>query len=143
MADIRQIFFVKASPGKVFDGVSTPEGIDNWWTLDCSGKPSVGEQYNLGFGPGYQWNAVVSKCSPSEEFELTMKDSDGDWNETRVGFIIEPQENGSKVEFYHTGWPIDNEHYRISTYCWAMYLRILKLNLENGYNVPYEERLDV
>lgn len=143
MADIRQIFFIKARPEKVFEGVSTPEGIGNWWSLSCSGKPAPGENYELGFGPDYQWKAEVSKCTPHREFELTMKESDDDWKNTRIGFNIQPDENGSKVEFYHTGWPSDNEHHRISTYCWAMYLRILKLNLENGYKVPYEERLDV
>jgi len=143
MPDIHQIFFIKAAPEKVFEGVATPEGIDNWWTLDCSGKPSVGERYYLGFGPEYQWQATVSKCNPGKQFELTMNDSDNDWKGTRVGFNIEPQAEGSKVEFYHTGWPTDNEHHRISTYCWAMYLRILKLNIEKGYKVPYNERLDV
>src|SRR5262245_40609022 len=103
MADIHQIFFIKARPEKVFEGVSTPAGIDNWWTLDCAGKPAVGENYHLGFGPEYQWKAVVSRCTPARQFELTMKDSDADWKDTRVGFNIEPQENGSRVEFYHTG----------------------------------------
>jgi uncharacterized protein YndB with AHSA1/START domain len=143
MPDIRQIFFVKARPEKVFERVSTPEGIDSWWSHDCTGKPAVGEKYHLGFAPEYQWNAVVSKCTPSREFELTMKVKDADWENTRVGFNIQPQENGSKVEFYHLGWPADNEHLRIATYCWAMYLRILKLNVENGYTVPYDDRLDV
>jgi hypothetical protein len=31
----------------------------------------------------------------------------------------------------------------ISTYCWAMYLRILKRWLEFGEQVPYEKRLSV
>jgi hypothetical protein len=47
------------------------------------------------------------------------------------------------VNFYHTGWPQKNEHYKISSYCWAMYLRILKRHLEYGESVPYEKRLQV
>ncbi len=35
------------------------------------------------------------------------------------------------------------EHYRISCYCWAMYLRILKRYLEHGETVQYARRLDV
>jgi uncharacterized protein YndB with AHSA1/START domain len=34
-------------------------------------------------------------------------------------------------------------HYRVSCYCWAMYLRILKRYLEHGETVPYAKRLDV
>jgi hypothetical protein len=42
-----------------------------------------------------------------------------------------------------TGWPVDNEHWRISCYCWAMYLRLLRRYLEHGEIVPYERRLEV
>ena len=41
------------------------------------------------------------------------------------------------------GWPTPHEHCRISSFCWAMYLRILKRHLEFGENVPYVQRLDV
>jgi len=33
--------------------------------------------------------------------------------------------------------------FRISTHCWAMYLRILRRHFEHGESVPYEDRLDV
>lgn len=47
------------------------------------------------------------------------------------------------VRFYHTGWPTENAHWRISCYCWAMYLRVMRRYLEHGDIVPYENRLDV
>jgi hypothetical protein len=46
------------------------------------------------------------------------------------------------VYFYHLCWPEANEHWRVSNYCWAMYLRILKRYLESGESVAYEKRLD-
>ncbi len=48
-----------------------------------------------------------------------------------------------EVSFYHMGWPENNEHFRISCYCWAMYLRILKRYIEYGEKVPYKSRLSV
>jgi hypothetical protein len=51
--------------------------------------------------------------------------------------------NSTDVHFYHEGWPQANEHFKISSFCWAMYLRILKRNIEKGELVPYEKRLDV
>ena len=47
------------------------------------------------------------------------------------------------VRFHHIGWPSVSEHYRISSHCWAMYLRVLRRYLEHGERVPYEQRLDV
>ena len=49
----------------------------------------------------------------------------------------------TQVRFRHVGWPSTNDHYRISCYCWAAYLRILRRYLEHGERVPYEKRLDV
>jgi hypothetical protein len=51
--------------------------------------------------------------------------------------------HAAQVRFHHLGWPEANEHYRISCFCWAMYLRIMKRNLEYGETVPYERRLAV
>ncbi|QQS40328.1 MAG: SRPBCC domain-containing protein [Acidobacteriota bacterium] len=46
------------------------------------------------------------------------------------------------VRFSHTGWPNDNDHYRISSFCWAMYLRLMKKYVEDGTVVEYSKRLD-
>lgn len=143
MADIVHHLPIKGSRAKVFAAVSTPRGLDKWWSEDSSGEPGSGAEYNLGFGPGYQWRALVSKYLPDNEFELQLTVADDDWQGTRVGFLLNEIENGTQVEFYHSGWPEDNDHYRGSCYCWAMYLRLLKRYVEFGEVVPYDDRLDV
>jgi hypothetical protein len=60
-----------------------------------------------------------------------------------VGFLLQEKDGLTQVSFHHTGWPENNEHYRISCYCWAMYLRLLKRYVEYGEVVPYEDRLEV
>jgi hypothetical protein len=59
-----------------------------------------------------------------------------------VGFSLESSGSSTKVHFYCKGWPLLNEHHRISCYCWAMYLRILRRYVEYGEIVAYEDRLD-
>ncbi len=144
MPDIFHQFPIKASAEKVFEAVSTPQDLDNWWTKTSKGKPQLGEHYELFFSPEYIWTAVISKCVPNKEFEFTMQQSDDDWTNTKVGFMLtEKNNNITEVNFYHTGWPHNNAHYQISSYCWAMYLRILKRYLEFGETVAYEKRLSV
>ncbi len=58
-------------------------------------------------------------------------------------FRLDEKEGVTEVRFHHLGWLEDNEHYRISCYGWAMYLRLLKRYVEYGEVVPYEDRLDV
>lgn len=143
MADIVQDLPIKASIDRVFRAVSTPEGLDAWWTKRAKGSPQEGAAYELGFGPGYTWRARVTRCVADSEFELEMVDADPDWLGTRVGLRLEPRGEGTWLQFRHTGWPGSNDHYRTSCHCWAMYLRVLRRSLEHGESVPYESRLDV
>ena len=143
MPDIYHYFPINASADRVFRGIATPKGLDAWWTKGSNGKPSTGEVYQLFFGEGYDWRAVVSRCIANQEFELTITVADTDWINTKVGISLVDKNVTTEVHFYHTGWKADNHHYRTSCYCWAMYLRILKRNMEYGEEVPYEDRLNV
>lgn len=143
MADIFHYFPINASIDKVFDAISTPHGLDKWWTKSSSGKVAIGEIFHFHFEPDYNWTAVVSKCILDKEFELTMQNADDDWKGSKVGFRLTSKQHITEVQFYHTNWKEDNEHFRISNFCWAMYLRILKRNLEFGEFVEYADRLSV
>lgn len=143
MADIYHYFPISASIDKVFEAISTPKGLDKWWTKKSTGKVEVDEIYHLHFEPDYDWTAIVSKCIANQAFEWTIQTSDEDWKGSMVGFRLTYKDNVTQVQFYHRGWKEDNEHFRISNFCWAMYLRVLKRNLEFGEFVPYADRLNV
>lgn len=143
MPDIFHDFPINRPRARVFEAVSNPRGLDSWWTKTSAGEPRDGAEYDLGFGPQYAWRARVTRVTPDSEFELQLVEADVDWTGTRVGFRLEGDGDMTQVRFRHTGWPTLNEHYRISCYCWAMYLRILRRFLEHGETVPYENRLDV
>jgi uncharacterized protein YndB with AHSA1/START domain len=143
MPDILQDFPVKASSERVFQAITSPAGLDSWWTQRSVGNPIEGTEYELWFGPDYDWRAKVTRCVKNSEFELEMTRADKDWNGTRLAFRLEEQSGSTIVRFSHVGWPSSNEHYRISCHCWAMYLRIMRRHIEHGEFVPYENRLDV
>jgi uncharacterized protein YndB with AHSA1/START domain len=142
MHDIHHYFQINCPIDKVFQGISDPEMIDQWWAVRSEGKAEKDGQYKLGFDIGYNWEAKVISYSSPTKFGLQIFKADNDWVNTTVLFELSPNgENQTNVHFHHTGWKEDNEHYRISNYCWAMYLRVLKRYLEHGEEVPYEDRL--
>jgi uncharacterized protein YndB with AHSA1/START domain len=141
--DILLDFPIQAPASRVYDAVSTPVGLDAWWTDQSAGQPVVGAEYALRFGLEYDWRAVVTAAQPASAFELELTSAGPDWLGTRVGFDLSAAREFTQVRFHHTGWPAANEHWRISCYCWAMYLRILRRHLEYGEMVPYAQRLDV
>lgn len=143
MPDILQDFPIAAPPARVYEGVTDPSLLDQWWTLRSQGAPRVGAEYDLDFGPGYLWKAVVTKAEPGTAFELELTGADADWTGTRVGFELSASKDGTAVRFHHRGWRDANAHFRTSSHCWALYLRILRRHLERGETVPYDDRLSV
>ncbi len=140
--DILQNLPIQAPPHRVFEGVSQPALLDQWWTFHSRGVPVLGSEYALDFGPDHRWRAVVTEAMPGTAFELRLTAADSDWVDTRVRFELAPSETGTLLRFHHRGWREPNEHYRTSCHCWALYLRILRRHLERGERVPYDRRLD-
>jgi len=143
MVDIFHYFYINTSVTEVFNAISTADGIEHWWSEKTTGVGLVGESYNLSFGTEYNWTGIVSKYDVNKEFELTITKADKDWIGTKVGFVLSTRDDTTYVRFYHKDWKENNEHYRVSCYCWAMYLRVLKRYLEFGEQVPYKNRLNV
>ena len=143
MADIYHQFLINSQIEAVFQAISEPKGLDVWWTKQSAGKPGLGATFELYFSPKHDWRARVTVFKPSLDFQLEMELADPDWMGSRIGFNLSAENGKTSVRFRHTGWPGIDDHYRISCYCWAMYLRLLKRYVEFGEVVPYEERLEV
>lgn len=140
MPDIHHIFFVKSNPQKVFEAFCTIEGLDSWWTLQSTGQPLKGNMYSFYFDPEHDWRAEVIHCVPGKELTWGMKVTMDDWKNTKVGFTLTEKEGGTSVSFFHTGWKEANEHFGITSFCWAMLLNGLKNYVEQGIIIPHALR---
>lgn len=134
-------FYINAAKEKIFEAVSTPEGLNNWWPLRSSGKPGLNEEFNLYFAEEYNWFATVSKFTENEAIEFSMTEAMKEWRPTRFGFILEEEApNQTYVQFYHSDWEEITKEFRTASYCWADLLRQLKKYLEEGIITPFENR---
>jgi len=140
--EIVHYFPVNSSIESVYETVSTSRGLARWWAMGAKGHSELGAILELDFGPDYQWQAQVTQMVPPLEFELTMIKADPDWMKSTIGFQLLSTPNGTDVRFFHQGWKEANDHFYISCYCWAMYLRLMKRYVEYGELVEYEERLN-
>lgn len=138
--NIHHNLIIKASPKEVFNAVSYPEHLDNWWTLKSSGTPKLHAEYNLNFTDDYNWFCKVSEIKEHTTIHFKMTSADKDWNPTTFGFNLQATENGTQVEFSHVNWQSTNDHFKIASFCWAMLLNGLKNYLEKGIVVPFKER---
>ncbi|MEZ4703152.1 MAG: SRPBCC domain-containing protein [Rhodothermales bacterium] len=143
MPDILHDLTILSDSDRVFDAISTPLGLDSWWTLDAAGTPAPGARYQFGFGPNYAWEGVVRIYEPGLAIAWEMTRADADWLGTVVGFTLIPGSGDTRVAFYHRNWREANAHFRTSSYCWGLYLRLLRRYVEDGEIVPYGQRNDV
>jgi uncharacterized protein YndB with AHSA1/START domain len=141
MPDILHDLPIRATPAAVFTAVSSPAGFDAWWTLGAAGEARVGADWELFFGEEYDWRARVVRCDSDRAFALEITHATADWVATTVSFVLEPRGEATWLHFAHTGWRDADEHYRTSSYCWAMYLRLLTRWIEHGEAIAYEQRL--
>ncbi|WP_156255855.1 SRPBCC family protein [Sandarakinorhabdus oryzae] len=132
---------IRTRPDVVFAAVSTPAGLDSWWTETCSGLAQPDAVYALGFGGDFQWQAKVVSLAPGTSITFEMTDAADDWLGTTISFRLEPAGDAQTIlHFRHEGWAEQSDHFRGSSYCWAMYLRLLRLYCETGTVTPYDDR---
>lgn len=134
---------IQVSPDQIYKGVTSPEGLNSWWTQRATGQPKVGANYQFYFAPEYDWRAKVIRCQANELIYFEMGQSDADWEGTQLRFQLIPKAGSTLTRFEHVGWTSNNDHFRRTSYCWAIYLRGLKRYLEKGIVLPFEERSQV
>ncbi len=131
---------IEAPIEKVFAAVTEAQELEKWWPKRCTGEPRLFTQYNFFFGEPYDWYGEVVDLIPNQRFVIRMTEADDDWKGTRFGFELREQDSKVRLSFHHTGWRECNEHFRYSSFCWAMLLNGLKNYTKKGKVVPFEER---
>lgn len=132
MPDIHHLFTVQASAHSVFKAITSPAGLNSWWTLQSRGEPKLGHSYQFFFGPAYDWRAEVVALSENKLIEWQMQVADDDWLPTRLVFELEEhsKKQQTTVRFQHLNWAEVNDHFRRTNFCWAIYFGKLKTCLE-------------
>lgn len=140
MADILHNVYIHESPEKVFRAISSGEEIQKWWTKRSTGNPIKGDVFDLYFSDDYDWRAELIDIGENVKCEWKVIKADQDWTNTVFGFMLYERDDITVTEFYHKNWREINEHFKRSSYCWAMYLGLLKDYVEKGNITNFEQR---
>ena len=126
MPDILHNLTIQSSAENVYDVITTPKGLAVWWTKSSSSHPELGAEYQLFFSDEYDQRAIVLEYDENTKFVLEITKADEDWTGTKVKLFLTRKSDSTDLQFEHTGWKETNDHFRVSSYCWAKYLRLLK-----------------
>ena len=129
-----------SSPDKVFDVLSTIDGLAGWWASDTGGSSELGGVIDFHFGPG-DINMKVIDLEPAERVVWEVVGGPEEWIGTTVSFDIAQDGDWTMLVFAHRGW---REQVPFMHHCstkWAVFLMSLKSLVETGTGAP--DPLDV
>src|SRR6478735_6969461 len=137
MVDILHRIGVKNStPEKVYEALTTVEGLSDWWTDDTTGiAGKVGGEVAFRF-PSGGFDMEVIDLTPSERVVWRVVDGPEEWVGTTIDWDLHQNEDYTIVLFKHQGWrePVEFMHHCSTK--WGSFLMSLKSLVETGEGSP-------
>lgn len=138
MVDIVHRIGVKdSSQDKVYDALTTLEGLSGWWTGDTTGSVEPGGVIAFRFGSRGGFDMRVDELEPGARVLWEVVDGPEEWIGTTVRWEIRQDGEWTIVLFAHQGWaePVEFMHHCSTK--WATFLMSLKSLLETGVGAPH------
>jgi uncharacterized protein YndB with AHSA1/START domain len=139
MPDIRHFLRIASEPEKVYNAITTQEGLSAWWTPQTAAKAEVGSISTFGFGPTYFKEIRVDELTPGRLVKWKCLTGDPEWVDTDFEFVLTPFAKGTELFFSHRNWSAYTAMYSQCSFDWAMFLRSLKLYCETGKGKPFPD----
>ena len=135
MEAITQKLVIKATPEKVFNAVTTQEGLAGWWAKQTAAKPEVGFTNVFTFGD-FRNEFKVTKIVPNQKVEWLCTKSIDEWIGTTVHFELEEKDEKTILRFSHSGWRAVTDTFAACNYDWGRFMTSLKSLCESGAGTP-------
>jgi uncharacterized protein YndB with AHSA1/START domain len=133
MVDILHKVGVKAPADKVYNALTTTDGLADWWTHDTR---SDGDVLEFRFAAG-GFDMKVLESQPGKRVLWEVVDGPEEWVGTHIDWRLDQDDDYTTVLFQHRGWkePVDFMHHCSTK--WASYLLSLKALAETGKGAPH------
>ncbi|ASK28874.1 ATPase [Chryseobacterium sp. T16E-39] len=128
---------IKSPVEKVFEALTTQDGLAGWWTPDTIAKPEIGSILKFTFEPDYTKEMKVIELTPYSKVQWLCIKAYEEWIGTSLTFELEPHSKGSILFFRHSGWKDYTSEFASCSYAWALFFRSLKRLCETGTGIPY------
>lgn len=136
MPDIlHRIGVEKSSPQRVYEALTTLDGLAGWWTEKTSGETGLGGMIEFRFRAG-GFDMKVAELDPGRLVRWEVVAGPEEWIGTTVRWELREQGDYTIVLFTHEGWrePVEFMHHCSTK--WATFLMSLKQLLETGEGAP-------
>lgn len=135
MADIKHYVIIKVGPEKIYEAVTTQDGLANWWAKQTTAKPEPGFVNVFTFGK-IRNEMKVTKLVPNTKVEWECIQSIDEWVGTTISFDLEEKDGRTILRFAHSGWKAVTDTFAECNYNWALFMKSLKSLCETGTGTP-------
>ncbi len=140
MNAIKHFLLIKAPPDKIYQALTTQEGISNWWTSQNKISGKVGDTNIFDFGSRYHNEMEIIQLEQDIKVEWSCRVGDNEWVGTNILFSMEELEDSTALRFSHYNWREETDFFASCNYQWGYYLMSLKLYCETGKGMPFKEQ---
>jgi len=135
MHDIMHLVKIHASAERVYQAITTADGIRQWWTRDAAIEPKVGAAGEFAFnGRRFVAKVTVEELNPTAS--VRWKVANSAWQGKDIEFNLKADGNDTILIFAHRGFSRADEGYASATFRWSFYLLSLKRYMETGKGMP-------
>ena len=140
MANIEHLQTVNAPASKVYETLTTAEGLSEIWTNELIVNNQIGFINEFRFGSDDVTKMKIEELIANEKVVWQCIDSDAEWIGTIISFDIQEKNGKSFITLRHMNWKEVTPFYRSCNYNWAFFLYSLKCYCEDGEGIPYHKR---
>jgi uncharacterized protein YndB with AHSA1/START domain len=139
MEKIYHHFIIKAPVAKVFESITSIEGLRNWWTTDTTGSTEKNGELRFGFGGPEMFNKMkVAGMEKNKSLQWKCIDGPKEWIGAELSFRLSTDKDGNTVvRFTHDGWKTINDFFGSCNYHWGLFMKSLKSLCESGKGTPH------
>lgn len=141
MVDIIHKVGIEAPLSKVYDAISTVQGVAGWWTRETTGDDKLGGTVHVLFRtPDGREKGRMSfemkHLVPNEQVVWRVTSGPEEWIGTDVTFELTRRGDYTVVIFGHRNWREAKEFTAHCSTKWATFLLSLKQLAETGSGAP-------
>ena len=129
---IKHLFHINASKEKVFEAISTINGLSNWWTVQTAGSSDVGGIIEFRFGNMGGVDMKVTESLPDEKISWQCVASQYGWVGNTFTIALDENEGKTGVRFTHDGWEVQDDFYAGCSFSWARSMESLRQYCQTG-----------
>ena len=140
MPDILHRVGINAQPDRVFQALTTIDGLRRWWAEETTGNASPGGTIDFIFT-----QMKVIEAAPGQRVLWHCIKGPAEWIDTDVSFDLTWKDGQTFVLFKHAGWkqPVEFMHHCSTK--WGTFLLSLRDMLEKsaGHPHPHDVKIHV